>query len=162
MPPLDGRPRLSVAAEAATGAEGPVLWIEMEKRRKALNIAWNGLHHPQTRSKIKKGILVRSDVTDDLDRDLRWLPGSADLAQTRGIPPRPLEGSQDATAERRGRKLALVANLNRVAMMVADSPDDVPEEVLADAERKAREIADRIRRERERARGGDQQQVDRR
>lgn len=139
-----------------------MLWVAMEARRKALDIAWNGLHHPQTRKKIKDGMLVRSDVTDDLDRDLRWVPGSAELAQAQGISPQPLEGSKDATAERRGRKLAVVASLNRVAMMVADSPDDVPEEVLADAERKAREIAERIRRQRERDTERDKGQTNRR
>lgn len=143
--------QLSVAAEAAVGPDGPVLWVEMEKRRKAFKIKWDGLHHPQTRAKIKAGILVRTDVTDDLDRDLRWVHGGAELAQRKGIPPQPLEGSQDATAERRGRKLALVADITRVAMMVADSPDDVPEEVLQDARRKTQEIAERIRREQERS-----------
>jgi len=145
-------PQLSVATDAAMGPDGPVLWVAMEARRKALSIKADGLHHPQTRSKIKRAILVRTDVTDDLDRDLRWVPGGANLAQTKGVPPQPLEGSRDATAEQRGRKLALVANLNRVAMMLADSPDDVPEDVLADAERKTREIADRVRKERERDR----------
>jgi hypothetical protein len=145
----DASPRLSVAAKAAVGPDGPVLWIAMEGRRKALGIKWDGLHHSQTRSKIRAGILVRSDVTDDLDRDLRWVPGDANLAQKQGVSPRPIEGSRDATAEQRGRKLALVSKLNEVAMMVATSPDDVPEEVLADAERKANEIAERIRREQE-------------
>lgn len=149
MPEEDGQPQRSVAPEAAVGPDGPVLWVAMEARRKTFGMKWDALHHSQTRAKIKAGILVRNDVTDDLDRDLRWVPGSAELAQTQGKIPLPLEGSQDATAERRGRKLALVANLNRVAMMVADSPDDVPEEVLRDAERKTQEIADRIRRDRE-------------
>lgn len=146
----DERSQLSVATEAAVGPDGPVLWVEMEKRRLAFDIKWDGLHHAQTRAKIKKGILIRSDVADDLDRDLRWVHGSAELAQRQGIPPQPLEGSQDATAARRGRKLALVAEITRVAMMVADSPDDVPEDVLEDARRRTQEIADRIRREQER------------
>ena len=153
MPVKGARSPRSVAIPAAVGPDGPVLWVEMEKRRKALSIKADGLHHPQTRAKIKAGIMVRTDVTEDLDRDLRWVPGSADLAQTKGIIPQPLEGSPDATADRRGRKLAIIANLNRVAMMLADSPDDTSEAVLRDAENKTKEIADSIRKDRERDKG---------
>jgi hypothetical protein len=154
MPATNGETRPPVAADAAVGPDGPVLWVEMEKRRKALRIKAEVLHHAQTRAKIRDGRMVRSDVTDDLDRDLHWVTGSAERAQRQGIPPDPLEGSQDATAQRLSRKLAVIADLNRVAMMLADSPDDVPEHVLRDARRKAEEIAESIRRERQREEGG--------
>lgn len=123
----------------------PPLWVAMEARRKALGLRAEALHHPTTRSKIKSGKHVRSDVTDALDKDLHWMPGDAERVQAQGIPPRPLEGSPDATAEVRGRRLTIVGAWNRVAMILADSPDDVPEDVLKDAERKAQEILDRLR-----------------
>lgn len=125
--------------------ELPVLWVAMEARRRALGLGPGALHHEKTRAKIKRGIICRDDVYDNLDNTLGWQPGAAKRAALQHIPPRLKERRPDEAADRRLRKLTLVSGLNRVAAMIADSPDDVPEDVLKDAERKVREMAERIR-----------------
>ncbi len=124
----------------------PLLWVEMKARARERGIPLRALLSERSRSKIRRGIECREDTYDKLDDMLEWEPGSAIDAATKGVPPRAKQRGIHRAAERQARKYELIGNVNRYATMLADSPDDVPDDVLADAERKLRELAERLSR----------------
>jgi hypothetical protein len=125
------------------------LWVALDRRRREprINLGPRALANDRTMAKIKRGEVLDTrragsrEVYENLDRLLQWRPGSAEACARYETPPEPLEFLPEM---RRTRYLegATVFSRLSASLLTADSPDDVDPELLAEAERQARQLLD--------------------
>lgn len=138
-------------------SEPSLLYREMEKRRKApfIGLRMTALANDRTIARIRRGeILTESTrlatvnrgraVYEQIDDLLHWMPGDAERCARENIPPRPLSTSYMPLPANMVTNVEVAAVLSRAsaALLTADKPDDVDQEIIKEAVRRTSEWLD--------------------